>query len=362
MSAERTDGRSNTPQWFSLLQTNAMSEVGFSTYEGREAQSGKQPDCGPTDSTASASFQSLVDRSIQAWEALNYVGCDRVAAIKSDSAKLRDLTKFDDLLAKREFWFFQLRKSFLEQQRLAKWNPNRLDQYILLPISYGYVNNKDCYFVSHYWREQGNPDPAGVDLAAFKNDLASDSGWLYIWVDWTCMPQGNCGKRSDLENYYFKMMLQCIPMLIRDCAFEWRFPSFQARAWVLYELAEYVLTHAQHTITDDNKHFVDHIREMVALDVKSTVQKYEYKCTNESDMRLVTGWLEILVLMARIFPDDIASRQVVLDNLNRPSIGTFSSPAMGLKVDKAKGILCHKGYIYRFTPVFHVRSHVSAGC
>lgn len=184
-----------------------MSEVGFSTTKYERPNLLKQPDCGPTDSAASASFRDLIDRSIQAWGALNYVGRDRVATIESDCAKLRDLTKFDDLLAKREFWFFQLRKSFLEQHRLTKWNPNRLDQYILLPISYGYVNNKDCYFVSHYWREQNNPDPAGVDLSAFNNDLASDSGWLYIWIDWTCMPQGNCGKRSDLENYYFKMML-----------------------------------------------------------------------------------------------------------------------------------------------------------
>ncbi|KAL5625664.1 hypothetical protein FOBRF1_000007 [Fusarium oxysporum] len=96
-----------------------MSGAGFSPYEGHEAESGeqhlvllKQPNCGPTDYAASASFRSLVNRSTQAWRALNYVGCDRDALIVSHSAKLRDLTKFDDLLAKREFWFFQLRKSF----------------------------------------------------------------------------------------------------------------------------------------------------------------------------------------------------------------------------------------------------------
>lgn len=90
---------------------------------------------------------------------------------------------------------------------MTKWDPNRLDESILLPISYGYVNNKDCYFVSHYWLEPHNLDPAGVDLLAFIEDLASDSEWSYIWVDWTCMPQGNSGKRSNLENSYFKMIL-----------------------------------------------------------------------------------------------------------------------------------------------------------
>lgn len=148
-------------------------------------------------------------------------------------------------------------------------------------------------------------------------------------------------------------------MLIRDCAFEWRFPPFQNRAWIFYEVAEYVLTHAQHVVTDDNKHFINHVREMVRLDVKPVLQKYEYKCTNKSDIRLVTRWLEILVIIARIFPNDIASRQGVVDNLNRPYIGSFSSPAIDLEIDKVAGIVYHKGCIFRFTLVFHITSDVS---
>jgi hypothetical protein len=284
---------------------------------------------------------------------------DRDTSIKDHSAILRRMNTIDDVLDKRNFWFFQLRESFLRQERLAKWDFNRLDEYILLPINYGFVNNEDCYFVSHYWREPDNPDPDGVDLRLFIEDLA-DAKWSYIWVDWTCIPQGDNGCRTDRENRYFKMMLQCIPMLIRDCAFEWRFPPFEPRAWILYEVAEYVLTHRQSIEMDDSKPFIDHVLDMVRLDVDSVLKKHKYKCTNDSDMYLVTGWLEILVIMAKVFPTDIGSRQVILDSLNRPYAGTYWNPLLDLEIDKARGVVRHKGSVYNFTPIFHITSYISS--
>jgi hypothetical protein len=69
-----------------------------------------------------------------------------------------------------------------------KWDPDRLDEYILLPVEYGFANRKDCFFVSHYWRSRDHPDPKGEDFRLSHKDL-SKVEWSYVWVDWTFMPQ-----------------------------------------------------------------------------------------------------------------------------------------------------------------------------
>lgn len=157
---------------------------------------------------------------------------------------MRKVKTVDHLLKRRDFWFFQLRNAFLQQDRFMKWDITRLEDYIVLPVNYGFVNNRDCWFVSHYWREKNSPDPDGEDLRMIKKDIVDES-WSYIWVDWTCMPQGNDeGVRTSLEKNYFKLMLAYIPMLVRDCAFVWNFPAtYEPRAWILYEVAEFVLCH-----------------------------------------------------------------------------------------------------------------------
>jgi hypothetical protein len=283
------------------------------------------------------------------------VGQDKNTAFQQHSAKLRRWSTIEDLLCEREYWFFQLRESFMRQKLLMKWDHNHLGEYILLPIDYGFVNNEDCYFVSHYWRSQEHPDPDGEDLRSFVEDLA-DTNWSYIWVDWTCMPQA---PRTEDQKRYFKMMLQCIPVLIRDCAFEWRFPNFEPRAWILYEVAEYILTHSRHIMTDDNRPFIHHIWEMVYDGVGAVMEWYRYRCTNEADSLLVTGWLEILVILAKIVPN-IGTRQEILDSLNRLYTGSYSNPFLGIDIDKAEGLVRHNGRVYRFTPVFHLTANVSS--
>jgi hypothetical protein len=69
---------------------------------------------------------------------------------------------------------------------MVKWDPTALDEYILLPVHYGFVNNQDCFFVSHYWHTKEHPDPEGTDMQLFRTDLELVD-WRYIWVDWTCM-------------------------------------------------------------------------------------------------------------------------------------------------------------------------------
>jgi len=298
-----------------------------------------------------ASFRSLVERSIIAWNSLTYVsvGGDKPSVFRRHIEILRSLDSVDALLSTgvHQFWFFQLKKSFLRQQRLMKWDSGRLDEYILLPIDYGFVNNRDCFFVSHYWHTPEHPDRDGRDLRLFREDL-EHLEWSYIWVDWTCMPQA---PRSQAQREYFKRMLLYIPALLRDCAFEWRFPAFEPRAWILFEVAEYVLTHREHAVTSDIRPFISHTQELIAEGVRPTISKHRYGCTNGSDLDLVIGWLELLVIIAKIVPD-VSRRQDILDWVDKSSVGSYNAMQLGITVDKANGVVTHHGKTYHFTPVF----------
>ena len=187
-------------------------------------------------------------------------------------------------------------------------DPNRLEDYILLPIDYGFANNQDYFFISHYWRTREHPDLQGDNLRAFREDLQGME-WSNIWLDWTCMPQV---PRSDVQQRYFNKMLWCIPMIVRDCAFAWRFPKFEPRAWILFEVAEYVLNHSDVTITNDMEPFVSHALEMIKEGVSLVVDKYEYQCTSKGNSKLVIGWLEILAILAKVVPN-VGTRQEILD-------------------------------------------------
>ncbi|KAJ6474841.1 hypothetical protein C8R45DRAFT_1160025 [Mycena sanguinolenta] len=310
--------------------------------------------------SATLCFESLVNRSITAWATINFVTDDYSTALENHSSRLRRFGSIEDVLRCREYWFFQLRSSFMIQDRFFKFDLSGLDQYILLPIDYGWANNRNCYFISHYWRSPSHPDPDGTDLRLIQQDLVSDPLWSYIWVDWTCMPQvGVDGNRTPLEKYYFGMMLQCIPMLVRDCAFEWRFPAWEPRAWILYEMAEYVLGHLEYVTTEDSRPFLFHIQEMVLLGVHPVLHKYKYRCTHASDLDLVTGRLELLVILAKIFPDDISTRQGLLDLLDKPANGTVSNLALGVEINKTDGTVRYQGQVHRFTPTFNFTSGIA---
>ncbi|THU98589.1 hypothetical protein K435DRAFT_777365 [Dendrothele bispora CBS 962.96] len=299
----------------------------------------------------SASFQSLVKRSIAAWPPLveyQVHGGDNLREDFLQKVKtLQSLLSVEDLLSNGEFWFFQLRESFMKQSLLTKWDPNNLEAYILLPLSYGFVNNQDCFFVSHYWRSREHPDPTGHDMDLFREDMNSLE-WSYVWVDWTCMPQN---PRTKLQQRYFRKMLQFIPPLVRDCAFEWRFATFEPRAWILSEVAEYVLNHKEYIITDDMKPFLSHLTEMFVDGVQPVISRHKYACTNGSDMRLLIGWLEVLVILFKIVPDT-SSRQSICDMINRDYVGSYFNTELGLRVDKYKGVISYKGFDHNFTPVF----------
>lgn len=318
-------------------------------------------------------FPSLVERSITAWYSLTYVGENQVGviqdgntlklqatkvpkatAIKKNVDILRSIDSLEALLENQQFWFFQLRDFFIRQEVFTKWSAGRLDEYILLPIDYGFANNRDCFFVSHFWRTPHHPDPKGEDLRLIRQDFADnpDQEWSYIWVDWTCMPQGDeNGDRSDLEKRYFKKMLRCIPMIVRDCGFTWRFPAFEPRAWILYEVAEYAVNHKEHILTDDNETFIAHLREMAKQGVEAVVKKYGYRCTNKGDEKLVIGWIELLIILATVVPN-VGQRQEIFDWINKGEIGKMTIENLGLHIDKAQGVITSNGRTFHFNPVY----------
>lgn len=242
----------------------------------------------------------------------------------------------------------------MEQDVMMKWDSDRLDDYILLPISYGFANNRDCYFISHYWRAKEHPDRGGEDLRSFKQYLQKEER-SYIWVDWTCMPQN---PRTELERKYFKLMLQCIPMIVRDCGFMWKYLDFEPRAWILYEVAEFVLNHSGPISADDPTDilpFFRHTLEMRETSVRAVLKKHEYRCTNESDLHMVTGWLEMLVILEKVIPN-AGYRQEVWDWVNKGDNGSFSNPLMDIYIDKVKGEVRQGKEVYRFTPVYFYKS------
>jgi hypothetical protein len=303
---------------------------------------------------ASAAFQSLVERSITAWDSLNYVGEDRTFTVHRVAGMLRGLSSLETLLQNHQFWFFQLKESFIRKQLLLKWDPARLDEYILLPLDYGFVNCRDCFFVSHYWHSREHPDPEGHDMSLFLEDFAREE-WSYVWVDWMCMPQA---PRSELQQTYFKKMLEFIPALVRDCAFEWRFPAFEPCAWILFEVAQYVLKGGTYTVTPNLRYFISHVHEMLEEGVRQVFSKYRYACTNGSDLPLVIGWLELLVILTKCVPN-VSSRRMILDRVDRGYVGSLSFYSMAsphtsadIEIDKARGIVSCNGATYMFTPLF----------
>ena len=300
-------------------------------------------------------FKALVERSISAWYSLNYVGPSRYNDISKHIVILRESTSLDAILTEAKFWFFQSRRAFTRQTHFAKWDSERLDDFVLLPAINGFVNKQDCFFVSHFWRTTEHPDPDGKDLRDIQND-PSPLKWSYIWLDWTCLPQG---QRSESETMYFKTMLQGMPQLIRESAMGYRFPAFQPRAWVLMEMAQYILLSlGEMIVTEDLAPFFAHIQEMIHEGVQPVLIKHAYKCTNETDLIVIVGWLELLITLSKLVPDVVRRRQI-LTYVDQEGAGTVTlyeeTPEDRIGIDKVRGIISYRGVDYEFTPVYNIR-------
>lgn len=77
------------------------------------------------------------------------------------------------------FWFFQTRDAFLTQTEMTKWSRDRLDEYILLPATYGSVSQLDCFFISHFWFSADQPDYDDQLLRKFQDNFKGQE-WPYV--------------------------------------------------------------------------------------------------------------------------------------------------------------------------------------
>lgn len=292
-------------------------------------------------------WASLVHRSIEARKEIRTQNVPKLLDI------LEHWTTLDEFLEESPktvlFWFFQRRDAFLSQKTMQRWSRDRLDDYVLLPATPGFVLRTNCFFASHFWQTKDNPDPDGKHLRLLQNELQPQS-WSYIWVDWTCIPQH---PRSERENAYFLRSLQTMPAIIRNSGFIWYYPPFEARLWILFEMAEYLLTaEGGWPVTPDNKEFVDHIKEMLEVGVSPVLEKHGYKCSYDRDKEFLTSWLEALVLLRRL-RIDINSIRSLMDTLTwypTLQVTVLHTPAGVIEFCRYEGTLELNGNRHKFTP------------
>ncbi|KAK2855638.1 hypothetical protein FQN49_004996 [Arthroderma sp. PD_2] len=306
-------------------------------------------------SAKSESLRSLIDRSIEAWGSIEYQGQDpefgHRQAIEKYSEVLIGVRSLEELLSldKDQFWFFQLREALLRQDTPTKWSPDRLDDYILLPIGERFTNQTDCIFFSHYWRTEEHPDPEGEDLRLQQKRL-EDGFWShvsYFWMDFTCLPQG---KRTAVQEKYFRHTLQSIPILVRDCTFIWRFPPFEPRLWVFFELAQFTFNRSRPIPLVDSRPFMRHVSEMKGAGVSFVINKYGYRCKSQGDREQIIAWLEMLLILYRVVPS-IRTRREILNVVDNSTVSRCHHVQANVEVDKARGIIIANGTTYTFTPL-----------
>jgi hypothetical protein len=242
-------------------------------------------------------------------------------------------------------WFFQRRSAFMSQKRMEKWSRDRLDDYVLLPASSGYVTRHDCFFVSHFWHTQDHPDPDGEYLRLHQAELESQT-WSYIWVDWSCMPQN---QRSSPEAMYFQRCLGTMSGIIRNCGFIYFYPPFEPRLWILYEITEYLLTCSGGiAITPDIAPFLQHVTEMQETGVQATLVKHNYRCSYARDKQHLTSRLELLVLLT-VLNFDIEGIRRIMDDMTWFQL-THTQLYPGVELKRFEGILVVNGVVHTFNP------------
>ncbi|KAK7923477.1 hypothetical protein PG985_007548 [Apiospora marii] len=299
--------------------------------------------------SASSAWNSLVRRSLAAWETTAMSPPSEIV-----KGLLQDYTDMDGFFRATPnsvmYWFFQRRDSFMTQKTMTKWSRENLDDYILLPATPGSVTRAECFFVSHYWHSAKDPDPGGKYLRLMQHDL-QQTPWSYIWVDWTCVPQH---PRSPEEEAYFTRVLQTMSGIIRNSGFMYYYPPFQPRLWILYEVAENFLTSVRHPEeTPDLKPFAEHVREMVRVGVRPTLERHGYRCTYENDRDFLISWLEVLVLLNNL-PIDVIDRRRLLDHLTwgpgATSIISNTVSGQLVQLRRVEGVIEYAGECHTFTP------------
>ncbi|KAM7185292.1 hypothetical protein V8F33_012470 [Rhypophila sp. PSN 637] len=249
-------------------------------------------------------WNSLITRSMGAWDPLGRTEGNL------EKSSLESWSNLDDFLLETSrpgpmFWFFQTREAFLTQKTMTKWSRDNLDSYILLP--------------------------------------ATNSGyqWLYIWIDWTCAPQE---PRTETEP------------LIRNAGFVWHYPPFEARLWILFEVAEFHLTsdpdYDPLEAFEHMEEFAAHVKEMVKFGVQRTLEKYKYRCSYPRDKEFITSWLELLVLLVNLEFDIYLLRQFmdILTWFTGTQKMVWVTTRGIVELQKFEGTLTINGHQHTFTP------------
>ena len=237
----------------------------------------------------------------------------------------------------------------MTQDRMSKWNGDRLDDYVLLPAANGYVSRTECFFVSHFWQTRDHPDPDGKYLRLLQNELRPQH-WSYVWVDWSCIPQN---PRSESEKIFFLQSLQSMSGIIRNCGFIWFYPPFEPRLWILYEIAEFSLTcDGDLPPMEDIRIFADHVKEMLQVGVRSTLDKHGYRCTYDRDREFLTSWLEVLVLLRKLHIDTDDIRRFADMLTWAPSARVMKMATINglVEFSRYEGTLICRGERHTFTP------------
>ena len=100
---------------------------------------------------------------------------------------------------------------FQEVQRLGKLTRVTIKLREVVRAAY----RKHTLVVSHRWEEPTLPDAKGEQLRVLKAHLDAHSEIERVWIDWSCMPQG---ERTPVEATDFKRMLPRINMLYLGCS------------------------------------------------------------------------------------------------------------------------------------------------
>jgi len=87
--------------------------------------------------------------------------------------------------------------------------------------------------VSHRWDRRDAPDPSGTQMKALKRHLRANPNYEYVWVDFSCMPQGD---RTPEESEAFGRMLANINLLFLGSSVLILLDmSYSSRFWTQFE-------------------------------------------------------------------------------------------------------------------------------
>lgn len=272
---------------------------------------------------------------------------------------LRRWSSLDDFLGSSKptcmFWFFQRSEVFLSQRTTAKWDRDRLDDYVLLPAMPGFVTRGECTLISHFWRTRNDP---GDEFLRRQQEGVRSNPCSYVWIDWSCMPQH---PRSVKEDTYFRRALPTIPAIVRNAGFVCFYPPFQPRLWILYEVTEYFLTCLdgfEHIDEEDPDlapmaPFRHHYNEMLREGVQPVLAKYGYRASVDRDTEYLLSWLDLIVLLTRVDVGLFDVREL-LDRLTwEPSSGNIIHRTMGdavIRLRRWDGTLAIDERVHTFKP------------